>query len=59
MVLVRVIAITEKDFAAANYGQPLCLLKVKLLMVPATNNRLYMADSDIPGHLEGRLPNLR
>ena len=54
MVLVRVTAIMEKDFAAAedyplhllhpklilNYGQPLCLLKVKLAMVPATNNRL-------------------
>ena len=27
-------------------------------MVPATNTRLYMDDGDIPGHLEGRLPNL-
>ena len=27
-------------------------------MVPATYTRLYMDDGDIPGHLEGRLPNL-
>ena len=27
------------------------------MRVPATNTRLYMDDGDIPGHLEGRLPN--
>ena len=33
-------------------------INISLTMVPATNTRLYMDDGDIPGHLEGRLPNL-
>ena len=31
----------------------------KSTSVPATNNRLYTSNTDIPGHLEGRLPNLQ